>query len=1098
MSQSAALLQENGGLKIVGVQFGLLDPKVVRRQSVVPIVTSVMYSKQVPESGGMNDLRMGTCDRRTYCATCRNSMIKCPGHFGHMDLAIPMYHFCMIGTVVKMLRCVCVFCSHLLVDIFEDDPRLQLVNPSERLEFISNMCKTRRQCPRCEAPQPKYVHSTIHTDIAMNISAMVFEDETERDILSNTFTAARALEILKGISDAHVKILGSCPRNARPEWMIMTVLQIPPPISRPCITVSDGSRTKGQDDVTIKLVEIFKANKVVDAALRDADRISGFMPDIGRQSVIPGDGYLRIDDAAKRQAVETAAYNLQQHLVQYFRNRTAKKNAKVVGAGGRSHSRTLRLIPDRWRGKKGRFRGNLGGKRVDFSSRTVASPAPDYDVNEVGIPEQVAFHLTFPERVTHHNQEWLASCVKLGFGVRGGAASVIIPGSDPIDLELCTVRDSIELEVGWIVERHLINGDWVLLNRQPSLHKMSIMAHKVVITPDRTFRLPVCDTTPYNADFDGDELNVHVLQTHDARAEAEMLMSVSTQMISPENNKPIVALVQDSLVGAFLMTCKDTFLERHQAMQVIMNLRYLEKEYWLPPPAILKPKPLWTGKQLFSLLLPDDFMFDATVRSGGDEGVGGHGGHMDVMERRVRLVHGELVCGSLCKKTLGTSAGGIVHILVRDWGFKRAANMVGDAQRLLRDYMTIRGFSVGVGDCVMGMETHQRVNALMSNTFKAADDIQNNSNASQNLVAGCVSKLLGGFLTSGGAEVVRDVNVTSGNRICALIDSGAKGSNINIAQILSSVGQQSVEGGRIQMGVEGRTLPSFRHGDKSAGAMGFVCNSYGTGLTAQEYFFHAMGGREGLVDTAVKTAKTGYIQRRLSKAQEGLQVMYDSTVRNSGGGIIQFTYGGDSFFPTHLERVKLGTFKMDDTRLYAHVVGTMQEWKERGGVHAHTYHNMAREQLQHIRHDRDEVRRVQLALSKMAEGEMVMPFIPERIFARARSQFPGTHPPPCPLKLNTMMERAMARILASKPEYATAFVRMYLRSHLTVRNVVLVHRLSEEAIEWVCERIWMQYNEAVAEHGEMVGTLGASSIGAPCTQMVCTLLSIQHSTFNIH
>jgi DNA-directed RNA polymerase II subunit RPB1 len=278
MSQSAALLQENGGLKIVGVQFGLMDPKVIRRQSVVPIVTPVLYSKQVPESGGMNDLRMGTCDRRTYCATCRNSMIKCPGHFGHMDLAFPMYHFCMLPTVVKMLRCVCVFCSHLLVDIFEDDPRLQVVNSSERLEFMSNMCKTRRQCPRCAAPQPKYVHSTIHTDISMVLTGMVFEDETEREILSNTFTAARALEILKGISDAHVKILGSCPRNARPEWMIVTVLQIPPPISRPCITASDGSRTKGQDDVTIKLVEIFKANKVVDTALRDAGWSPGLCP----------------------------------------------------------------------------------------------------------------------------------------------------------------------------------------------------------------------------------------------------------------------------------------------------------------------------------------------------------------------------------------------------------------------------------------------------------------------------------------------------------------------------------------------------------------------------------------------------------------------------------------------------------------------------------------------------------------------------------------------------------------------------------------------------------------------------------------------------
>ena len=1075
----------------MGVQFGLLNPDTVRQQSVVPIVTSVLYSKQVPQSGGMNDLRMGTCDRRTYCATCRNSMIKCPGHFGHMDLATPMYHSSMIGTVVKMLRCVCVFCSHLLPDLFEGDPRLAVVNPSNRLSFVASMCKSRRRCPQCEAPQPKYTNVKTHTSIDLDISDMVFEDETEREILSHPFTAARALEILKGISDTHVKIMGGCPKNARPEWMILTVLQIPPPISRPCITASDGSRTKGQDDVTIKLVEIFKANKVVDSALRDADCTSGFMPEVKRRFVIPDDGYLHIEDDAKLLAVQNASYILQQHLVQYFSPRTTKKDAKMMGTGGRSHSRTLRLIPDRWKGKKGRFRGNLGGKRVDFSSRTVASPAPDFDVNEVGIPEKVAFHLTFPERVTVHNKAWLDTCVRLGYGVRGGAASVIIPDSDPIDLELCTVRDSIVLEVGWVVERHLIDGDWVLLNRQPSLHKMSIMAHRIRIIPANTFRLPVCDTTPYNADFDGDELNVHVLQTHDARAEAEMLMSVSTQMISPENNKPIIALVQDSLVGGFLMTGKDTFLERHQAMQVIMSLRYLEKEFWLPPPSILKPRPLWTGKQLFSLLIPGEFMYDATVRSGVDEGVGKPGGHMDVMERRVILRGGELMCGSLCKKTLGTSAGGIVHVLVRDWGYKRAAEFMGDAQRLIREFMMIRGFSVGVGDCVMGMDTHARVDTLMSNTFKAADDIQKDSTASQDLVAGCVSKMLGGFLTSGGAEVVRDVNVTSGNRISVMIESGAKGSNINIAQILSSVGQQSVEGGRIQMGVEGRTLPSFRHGDTSACAMGFVCNSYGTGLTAQEYFFHAMGGREGLVDTAVKTAKTGYIQRRLSKAQEGLQVMYDSTVRNSGGGIIQFSYGGDSFFPTHLERVKLPTFKMDDQRLRAAVVGTVDEWAVTG-PHATEFHAMALHQFEHLRADRDEARRVQLSHSKMAEGEMVMPFIPPRMFPRAAARFRDQHTPATPDQVHSAVTDLVTRIQKSKPDYTTTFVRIYARAHRTLRNLVVVHRLGREAIEWVCETIWRQYNEATAEYGEMVGTLGASSIGAPCTQM--TLNSVDAET----
>lgn len=1064
---STALLQDSQGPRIKSVQFGLLDPERVRRQSVVPITTSALYTRQLPAPGGLNDLQMGTCDRRMHCGTCRHDIIKCPGHFGHLDLAVPMYHVSMIPIVIKMLRCVCVFCSHLLVDIDESDPRLDGVHGRARLALLSNLCKSRKRCPQCDAPQPKYVHTRTTTQISIVTTDLKFESDEEEQVMNRPFTAARARQILAGMSDSAIRIMGSSPKYSRPEWMILTVLQIPPPISRPCITASDCSRTKGQDDVTVKILEIFKANKTVDTLLREAGCTSGFMP---TPDMPPFDTDNEVT-SEQEAAIQAATDNLQQHLVQYL-NGGQGSDAKL--AGGRAHSRTLRLIPDRWKGKKGRFRGNLGGKRVDFSSRTVASPAPDYDVDEVGIPEVVAYHLTFPERVTPFNIEQLTTCVRLGCGVKGGASTVIIPDSHPIDLSLCTDRDSIVLEVGWVVERHLVEGDWVLLNRQPSLHRMSIMAHRIRIIKDKTFRLPVCDTTPYNADFDGDELNIHVLQTHDARAEAEMLMSVSTQMINPENNKPIIALVQDSLVSAFLMTQRETFLTRAQAMQVLMTLRYLPRGFWLPPPAILKPA-LWTGKQLFSLLFPKHLTFDMVVRSGADDGVDKPGGWMDPLERRVKVVHSELVCGSLCKKTLGTSAGGLVHVLIQDWGFTRAGQFVSDAQRLLQAFMMIRGFSVGVGDCLMPESTHKRVNTLMSDVLTTSDGIRERAvSAPSNLVDGCITKLLGGFLTSGGAEVVKDVNVSTGNRISVMIESGAKGSSINISQILSSVGQQSVEGGRIQNGVDGRTLPCFRRGDTTAGAHGFVCNSYGTGLTAPEYFFHAMGGREGLVDTAVKTASTGYIQRRLSKAQEGLQVQYDSTVRNTSGGIIQFYYGGDSYYPTKLERVRYTVFGMDDDELRDLVIGP-HDWGE--------WMSVVMAEYEAIRADRDVVRHSQLSLSDEAEGEMVMPTNPNRVFSQARSRF-GTGP--VTLDSLTPVSTLLDNIKASRRPDATVFTRAYLRSHLTTRNLVKVMGFSTEAIQWVCDTIWKQYRDALAEPGEMVGTLGASSIGAPCTQMVST------------
>jgi len=1101
MSQCAAQLQSTVSPRIIGVQFGLLNPDKVRRMSVAAITTAALYARHNVVTGGMNDMRMGTSDRQLMCQTCRHDIEKCPGHFGHMDLAVPMYHVSMLPIVLKILRCVCIMCSELLVCMEPTDERLVHRTGKQRLTFVSDLCKSqcknRRKCPSCGIQQPKYVYSRSTTSISLDTTDITFEDDEEEAAMNRPFTPARARVIMSHISDKNVEIMGGCPVNSRPEWMVLTVIQIPPPISRPCITASDGSRTKGQDDVTVKLIEIFKANKAVDKVLRTAGCVSGFMP----TPVAELDARHPWDICANlppdnTKDINSASDILQQHLVQYFPHSSSQASGdqKLAGMAGRMHSRALRLIPDRWKGKKGRFRGNLGGKRVDFSSRTVASPSPDLDIDEVGIPRRIANHLTFPERVTRFNVKMLTECVLRGSGVTDGATTVIIPGSDPIDLSLCTERDALMLEDGWVVERHLMNGDWVLLNRQPSLHRMSIMAHRVHIVEDDTFRLPVCDTTPYNADFDGDELNVHVLQTHDARAEASELMSVTTQMVSPENNKPIIALVQDSLVAAFLMTQRDTFLRRDQVMQLLMSLRYLPHGLHMPPPAVMKPTPLWTGKQVFSLMFPDAMTYRMVVRSG-------TGDVFDPEERCVVVRYGEIMCGSLCKKTLGTSAGGIVHVLIRDWGLGFAGKFVGDAQRLLRDYMMIRGFSVGVGDCVMPASTHKRVNSVLAEALDSTDALQSaSSRTSLGVVDGCVSKRLGSVLTCGGAEVVKDVNVHSGNNVAVMVESGAKGSAINISQILSCVGQQNVEGGRIRQGVDNRTLPCYRHGDNSAGARGFVCNSYGTGLTAQEYFFPARGGREGLVDTAVKTASTGYIQRRLSKAQEGLQVRYESTVRNTSGDMIQFRYGGDGYYPTELERTRYVLLPMDNATLRAYVVGKSEEWEGVvGSITLRAWLDVAEHQLGVLTQDRDMVRATQLALFTMADQGMVVPCRPDRMMEHAVCKFRDDDCVPIhPRQVLSHVDKLFERVSASLPDHAVAFTCAYLRSHLTLRNMVVVNRLGPAAVEWVCHQLWRQFSGALAPPGEMVGTLGASSIGAPCTQMVCGVLDCVCMLFLTH
>ena len=1135
MACNVALLQNTKSARITRVQFGLMNPESVRKGSAVDVVKPSLYVRHVPATGSMNDLKMGTCDRRFRCSTCRHDVIKCPGHYGHMNLAWPMYHPGMIGTVLKTLRCVCFFCSKLLVrqssvvGVGVGSGGGGTGSSRDRLATMVGLCRTRRVCEACGGSQPKYSHVRGSAQMIVTSTAtMQFESDEERAFANAPFTAARARSILSGITDEAISLLGGCPTYARPEWMILTVLVVPPPIARPCITASDGSRMRGQDDVTLKLVEILKANRAADAALRSAGLRSGSsgLDTKERTTFHPGPSW-RIETTSHASGrgnvapVYVALDTLQHHIVQYLQyGVSTSATGSIVPSPAVSppvpttptttapapsstdihppppthsatvrlhtHGRALRLIPERWRGKKGRFRGNLAGKRVNFSSRTVASPAPDYDVDEVGIPIIVATNLTFPERVTRFNRQTLHDAVVKGPGKLKGATTITVPGCDPLDLHLCDddtrLRLAHELTPGWVVERHLVDGDWVLLNRQPSLHRMSIMAHKVRVIQDKTFRLPVCDTTPYNADFDGDELNVHAIQTHNARAEAATLMSASTQIINPENNKPIIALVQDSLVAAFLLTQPGTFLRRHTVMQLCMGLRhFVPHNYQLPVPAILKPTPLWTGKQVFSLLFHPTFSYTRAAAVKGDP--------------PVTIVHGQLLSGVLCKRTLGTVAGGLVHVFAQDWGLEHAAKFIGDAQRLLRDFMMVWGFSAGVGDCIMSQDGHRKVDAFLNAAFVTTDGARHDAagTPAHSHVDAKLTTFLGSMLAQGSAIALDDAHVKAGNNICTMIECGAKGSAINVAQILAYVGQQSVEGGRIQLGMDNRTLPCFRAGDTSNHARGFVCNSYATGLTAQEYFFHAMGGREGLVDTAVKTASTGYIQRRLAKAQEGLQVAHDGTVRNANGDVIQFYYGGDSFYPTRLERTSLWSFTCSNQEVHERVVGSWDAWKGAvGAASADTWIHEATLEADRVCELRDGVRKSHLALqTHHNSGTLVMPFDVPRILSRAHATFNvtsngggGGWSAASPHQFRHMLNTALYhRISNARRTYASSFTLTYLKSHLTMYACVVQHRLSPPAVQWVCDRAWKTYSAALADAGEMVGTVGASSIGGPCTQM---------------
>ena len=1052
--------------KISSVDFALFSPQQIRKLSVVHVTETSPYMRNFPRANGVNDLRMGTTDRRFHCSTCKNDIIKCSGHMGHIELAEPVFHTGFFPIIIKLLRCVCFLCSKLKVNE-EDLSEFCEMYGSDRLNSISKFLTTKLTCVHCQGPQPLYKRVGLGITVSFKPKQLeAFESPEEAAFCTRPFTSKVARSILRHISNEDCLLLGLNPVLTRPEWMVLTVLIVPPPIIRPSIMASDGSKIRGQDDLTTKLQEIIKVNNSLRLATTDKDR-------------------------------QNLWDQLQAHVAMYVYRDV--KAMSISSNKGTKVNRKLRMIFDRFKGKRGRIRGNLQGKRVNYSARSVVSPDPIMDIDLVGVPQDLAMRLSVPVKVAPFNIEALTVCVRNGSEHPKGAACIVLEDQTVIDLKLMKDTSQIKLELGWTVERFLQNDDWVMFNRQPSLHKMSIMAHKVKIIPGKSFRLSLCNTTPYNADFDGDEMNVHALRTLPATAELEGIMSVKHQIISPQSNKPIIGLVIDSVVSGYLMTRRDSFFTKEEACQLVMGIHYPQRSFHvdgtpcapndpngipLPLPAILKPVPLWTGKQLFSLIFPKLRL----SRQVNDPVEHSYNKILEDGEGYVQVSCGELLCGALCKKMLGTSSGGLIHVIYNDFGPDAAVNFISDAQRLLVEYMVRRGFSVGIGDCLIGSEPEESISRLLTQTKEQGLLVSANDEDGQ--AEALNTKMFQGILTNTFSLVQPTLH--RHNALLSMSRSGAKGSAINIAQICGCVGQQSIGGRRVQPGRNGRTLSSFLPRDMASQARGFVENSYITGLNAEEYFFHAMGGREGLVDTAVKTASTGYIQRRMMKAMESLKVAYDNTVRDARNKIIQFAYGGNSFDAARVERIGMKIILKSDTSIREHYGITLQQLSSVCPLSKADVPKLCHElsvEVQAILVGRNVVRAGRSKLSVEMTDTVYLPVNMQRLFERSLDNWGSTGEETRvvqPLYVVSKRNQLYSEIISLYGAHESAVLRAYLRSTFSLRDIYfgfLGVPLSRHAFDWMCDVILKTCVRAHVVPGEMVGAVGASSIGEPTTQM---------------
>ncbi len=842
---------------IDSIRFSVWSPTEIRKYSVAEITAPETYDEDgMSVQGGLMDGRLGTLEPGQKCLTCGNTAARCPGHFGHIELAEPVLHIAFIDNIYKLLLSTCRSCSRLRMSqedldkfaiIRKREAAFTIISQKRIPEQILEKAKKAKECPHCGKPQ----YDLIFT------KPTIFIEKTE--IGENRLLPITIRERFSQIINEDLKLLGYDPDTARPEWFILQALPVPPVTVRPSIILETGIRS--EDDLTHKLVDIIRVNQRL------------------KESKEAGTPPLIVQDLVDL---------LQYHATTYFDNEVSG----IPQAHHRS-GRPLKTLTQRLKGKEGRFRGSLSGKRVDFSSRTVISPDPNLDLSEVGVPETVAMKLTIPEIVTEWNIERMKKIIINGPSKFPGVNYIVRPDGVKIRLDFVEDRQTIadNLEIGYLIERHLANGDIVLFNRQPSLHQMSIMAHYVRVLPGKTFRLHPSVCPPYNADFDGDEMNLHVPQSEEARSEAILLMRVQDQLISPRYGGPIIGALRDFITGAYLLTKDGSTLTPQEFSNYAMLGGY---EGDLPTPATKnKDGPLYTGKQLFSLFLPEDFNYVMTSKwSKGTKGT----------PKDVVIKNGQLISGVIDKSSIGAEeAESVLHRIAKDYGNAQAKNFLNSVLIIVKQFITHYGFSYGYSDLELPEKVKQKILDDIETSYEKVYDLTEEAKkGTLKLTRGLSPKeALEAYIVNelskardaAGSMADQSFDETNAGRIMAT--TGARGSSLNIGQMAGALGQQSRRGKRLLTGYNNRALPHFKEHENNPDSHGFVKSNYREGLSAIEFFFHAMGGREGLVDTAVRTQQSGYMQRRLINALEHIKLEYDGTVRDPHGHIMQFLYGED-------------------------------------------------------------------------------------------------------------------------------------------------------------------------------------------------------------
>jgi DNA-directed RNA polymerase beta' subunit len=947
--------------EIEQITFGIYSPEEILAMSVCKI-----DNPKKSGTGSVYDPRMGTTDSSQTCMTCKQNATDCPGHFGHIELSEPIVHPLFYKRVAAFLNCFCTKCHRLLItkeqiylsglNRFQGETRF--VNILKKIEKVDICCQPTDEL---DEEGEAVICGKDHPAIKFNPSdcsySMVYEDTKSKTKTSISLSVEEIKRLFDNVSLEDVELLGFNPQLSHPRNFIIVNLPVCPPCDRPYVK-ADGKTC--DDDITIQYTEIIKTN----------NNLAEYNGHTKEQESQHGSGKRKRKDFTVQDIIKVRA-SLRFRIATTFSNSQGKAKHTTNG-------RAIKCFKDRLTGKDGQIRNNVMGKRCNRSARTVAGPDPTLRLNQIGIPEEVARNLTSPEYVTQFNISRLQELVDSGKiktilksdgrtvidikrfrnGTRLMTGDIIHRDGKKIHVisnkEIVKEGDKVErngqflpnikpanrkytLQIGYIVDCPLKQGDDVLVNRQPSLHKASMLGVKARIFPTikhnpRTFRINLAITKPLNADFDGDEINIHVAQSIEAKAELSMNSSTLLNIISPQNSKPMITIVQDSLVGAYRMTYYNNKFTKSQFFDIAMKLprppwstmktdddmitsdEILERIQHIR--RILKEKgrktQIYDGYGLVSLALPFDFNYEKLNKK--KEG-----------EPSVKIYKGVMYEGALDKTVLGSSHNAIQQVLNKEYDPETSAYFIDCIQFIANNYLLVYGFSVGLGDCLISQEEDEtgttkqkKIRYIIEKCYIEAEGVKETTqhpNIREIRVNASLNKA-----KDIGLRIAKEALETD-NGFLSTVNSGSKGDFFNIAQITGLLGQQNLKGQRVQLLLNHgkRSLPHYPFEgmtpEMEYESRGFIDRGFLIGLNPRQFYFHAMSGREGICDTALGTATSGYMQRRIIKLTEDMKIQQDGTVRDIPGKIYQMSYGEFGVDPTRTVKVKDSQEICDISRL---------------------------------------------------------------------------------------------------------------------------------------------------------------------------------------